>query len=92
MTDSYWAIASIADDIDMRKRMYACAVQQSKLGLYFDRSPELWVSENVYVWASSPGWGEAWESAVASNNEAPGRDPSVITDGMILSTVQDLTS
>jgi hypothetical protein len=54
------------------------------------------VDVNRYLWASSPGWGAAWDSALASHPDddayQPGRDPSVITDGMLLSTVQALTS
>jgi hypothetical protein len=38
--------------------------------------------------AASPGWDQAWSSALAAGNETPGRDPGVITDGMILSGVQ----
>jgi hypothetical protein len=53
-----------------------------------------WVEANAYVWASSPGWGAAWDSALAGHPDddtyEPGRDPGVITDGMILSTVQAL--
>jgi hypothetical protein len=49
---------------------------------------------NRYVWAASPGWGGAWDSALAGHPDdpayEPGRDPAVITDGMILATVQQL--
>ena len=38
--------------------------------------------------AAEPGWGEAWESAIAGGTTDIGNDPGVITDGMILSAVQ----
>jgi hypothetical protein len=41
---------------------------------------------------ASPGWDEAWSSALASGGDNPGRDPAVITDGMILSEVQALVA
>jgi hypothetical protein len=59
-------------------------------------SAQVWVHDYRYVWASSPGWGAAWDSALAAHPPAtepdyePGKDPAVITDGMILSTVQAL--
>lgn len=57
-----------------------------------DAEPERWVSSNRHYWAASPGWSEAWESALASENPDPGADASVITDGQILSAVQELLS
>jgi hypothetical protein len=40
--------------------------------------------------AATPGWAEAWESAVAGGIVSPGSDPGVITDGMILAAVQPM--
>jgi hypothetical protein len=95
MADAYLAISEIANDENMRERMRAAATQQSYLGsapLITD--PVRWVGDNMYVWAASPGWGAAWDSALAGHPDdpsyEPGRDPAVITDEMILSTVQSL--
>lgn len=98
MTDSYLSIAAIANDEFMQERMTACVTQQQHLGsinigLANVASPynaQAWVETNCYVWAASPDWGAAWDSALAGGNEAPGKDPAVITDGQILSTVQAL--
>ena len=98
MTDSYLSIAAIANDEFMRERMIACVTQQQELGSIIIDLPntavpynaQAWVETNSYVWASSPDWGAAWDSALAGGNEAPGKDPAVITDGQILSTVQFL--
>jgi hypothetical protein len=94
MADSYLSISQIAADNYMNERMRACAVQQNDLGSITVSDPLAWVSENAYLWAASPGWGEKWDSALVSHegNSAyqPGSDSSVITDGDILSTVQAL--
>jgi hypothetical protein len=100
MTDSYLAIDAIANDSYMQARLNACATQQWELGAidigdtWGDgvTAPLSWVANSRYVWASAPGWGEAWESALASHPDddtySPGKDEAVITDDMILSTVQ----
>ena len=98
MTDSYLSIAAIANDEFMRERMVACVTQQQHLGSIDIGLPntavpynaQAWVESNSYLWAASPDWGAAWDSALAGGNEAPGKDPAVITDGQILSTVQAL--
>jgi len=55
-------------------------------------SPEGWTSDNRRIWAASPGWDDAWESAIVSHPDDPeydpGADEAVITDGMILAQVQ----
>lgn len=98
MSDSYMAISEIAKDDNMTQRMYAAVTQQQSLGsihinLTSSTAPfnaQEWVDRYRYVWAASPGWGAAWESAEAGGNQDPGKDPAVITDQMILSTVQEL--
>lgn len=94
MTDSYLAIAEIADDEAMNERMNACVMQQVQLGTISPRDPLSWVSQQRYTWAASPGWGEAWTYAKSTHTGdqtyEPGRDEAVITDAMILATVQAL--
>lgn len=95
MADSYLSISEIANDNWMQERMVAAATQQSRLhASTILPTPYAWVQDNRYVWASSPDWGAAWDSALAAHPDdpdyEPGRDPAVITDGMILSTVQML--
>jgi hypothetical protein len=96
MADSYLSIADIATDANMVERLRAAATQQAYLDAVKITDPLTWVDLNRYVWAASPGWGAAWDSALAAHPPAtepdyePGRDPGVITDGMILSTVQAL--
>ena len=98
MADSYLSIAAIANDDFIRSRMTACVTQQQHLGSIAVNLPntaipynaQAWVEAYSYVWASSPDWGAAWDSALASGTEEPGKDEGVITDGMILATVQAL--
>lgn len=98
MSDSFLSISKIANDEVMVERMNAAVSQQQHLGnitvsaYNYGPAPAsiIWVQENRYIWASSPDWAAAWDSALAGGNESPGADPAVITDGMILSTVQAL--
>jgi hypothetical protein len=98
MADSYLAISSVANDEFMKERMRAAVTQQQYLGNTPNIASDvsLWVDQNRYVWASSPDWGAAWDSALAAHppesepDYEPGKDPGVITDGMILATVQKL--
>jgi len=98
MADSYLSIANIAGNNFMHQRMVACATQQAHLGSTPGiEDPGVWVSQNSYLWASSPGWGEKWDYALATHPPIegqplydPGQDAAVITDADILATVQAL--
>jgi hypothetical protein len=93
MSDSYVAISEIAADAWMGERLRAAASQQAHLGNP-PADPIQWVTDNRYVWASSPTWGEKWDYAKATHSDEhdyqPGRDSAVITDADILATVQAL--
>lgn len=101
MPDSYFSISEIANDNFMTERMNAAVTQQDHLGAInlgpYNTSPynlTAWVHDYRYLWASSPDWGAAWDSALAAHPDdpayEPGKDPAVITDGQILATVQTL--
>lgn len=86
--DTYLGIASAADSYSLQRRVTACAAQQGAPG-----DPYAWTVEHRYEWAASPGWGAAWDSALAAHPEDgydPGADPAVVSDGMILATVQQM--
>jgi len=78
----YWEVATMAQNGDLAARIQAAAAQE------IDGDPYQWQAANMLDLCASPGWDEAWSSASAAGNETPGRDPAVITDGMILSAVQ----
>lgn len=74
----------MAQNADLAARVQAAAAQE------LDVDPYSWQASNMLDLCASPGWDQAWSSAEAGGNQAPGRDPAVITDGMILSAVQAL--
>ncbi len=76
----------MAGDSDLTLRIQACAAQE------IDGDPYEWTRDHMLTLAASPGWSEAWASAVAGNVERPGKDPGVISDGMILSATQALAA
>ena len=80
----------MADDPYMRLRVASCAAQEGVTEVGID--PDEWTRQWRRVWAASPGWDLAWESAKAANPPVlePGADVGVITDGQILSQVQSL--
>jgi hypothetical protein len=79
---AYWDIAQMSADPDLTSRCAASAAQEGA------PDPRNWAADHMLVLAAQPGWSEAWASALAGGNESPGRDPAVITDGMILAAVQ----
>jgi hypothetical protein len=81
---SYLTISILAADPSIRLRCSACAAVEGV------PDPENWAFRNSLLLAAQPGWSQAWESAVAAGNPAPGGVAAVITDGMILSAVQAL--
>jgi hypothetical protein len=107
MTDTYLAIAAVANDQFMQERMIACVVQQAHLGnapvvsgdhinTPLTMAATTWVQRNNYLWACSPSWGDKWAYALAAHPDEPdyepGKDEAVITDGDILAAVQALTA
>ena len=82
---SFWDIAQMAQDIDLGARIVACVATE---GI---RPPTGWATQDkMLLVCAAPGWDAAWESAEASGNENPGRDPAVITDQQILASVQQV--
>ena len=81
---SYNSIALMADDNDLRLRIKACV---SKEG---DRDGQAWVTQNMWLLAATPGWDDAWDSALQVGIGRPGYMPNVISDNMILAAVQAL--
>lgn len=88
---AYIDIYEMSMDVDLRHRVAACAAEQREAGLELDvDNPDVWADLNRWEWAAAPGWADAYAYAKNLGNEAPGRDPTVITDGMILSQVQEM--
>lgn len=82
---SYWDVSLVAADADLQTRIAACAATEHR-----SDDPVQWSWDHRWDLAAQPGWSDAWASAVAAGNPAPGRDEAVITDGMVLSGVQSV--
>lgn len=76
-------IVATANDGDLQQRIAACAVGEGVTG-----DPVQWATDRRWVFASQPGWAEAYESAVISYIDRPGLRPGAISDSQILSAVQ----
>ena len=84
---SYLVQNDIANNKAMLDRVAAAAGEQGAV------QPDLWTYDHRRMWSAAPGWSAAWESAQVSHADDgydPGTDEAVITDGMILATVQGL--
>jgi len=85
---SYLTQSEIANNTSMFSRVAQAATEEGA-GAVADS----WTWDYRRVWASAPGWDDAWESSRVSHPEPeydPGADEGVITDGMILSQVQTM--
>lgn len=83
---AYWDVASLTQDGDFHQRVAACYSTEAP----GQGDPGSWASEHAWQIAASPGFGDAYASAVAGGVERPGKDPSVISDAQILAAVQPL--
>ena len=83
---SYSSHATLAGDADFLRRVAAAAAVEAPK----DHQPPQWADDHIWWMAGTPGFAEAYESAVLNEVERPGNDPSVISDGMILSGIQSL--
>lgn len=79
---AYSDIALLSADNDFINRTRAAVAVEGVA------DPVAWTSEHQWAMAASPGFGEAYGYAVLTGVVRPGNDPSVITDGQILSAVQ----
>ena len=85
---AYIDVATLTTDNDFRSRTTACYVTENPS----DNAPVSWTNDHIWQMASSPGFGDAYAYALLSGVQYPGRDPSVISDPMILSAVQAIRS
>lgn len=81
---SYNTQAALAVDGDLRNRVAACAATQGV------PAPVQWADAHLWALSAAPGWDAAYSYALTSNVERPGYAENVITDGMILASVQPL--
>ena len=79
----YWEQSELSRDADFLARLSACAAVEVD-----DVDATTWAYQHVWAIAAAPGFGDAYASAIAGDVPNPGRDPSVISDAMILGAVQ----
>lgn len=91
---TYYDVALLQQDQDFRNRVAAAySTEQVADGVVpvGNYDPWAWASNYSWAMASAPGFGDAYAYAIANGNEAPGKDPAVITDSQILAAVQAIT-
>ena len=92
---AYYDVALLQADTDFRNRV-AAAFAQEKIAAdvipYGADDPWTWAATYAWAIAAAPGFGDAYAYALAQEppNPAPGKDPTVITDGQILAAVQHI--
>lgn len=85
---AYFDIALLTQDPDFNQRVAACYAVETLADM--DAENPGWTNVHIWKLASTPGFGDAYASALASEVVNPGRDQAVISDSMILSSVQFL--
>lgn len=81
---AYFDIALLANDWDFLNRVTACVATEANA----PADPQGWATDHRWQIAAAPGFGDAYAYAILSGVNQPGKDASVITDGMILGAVQ----
>ena len=81
---TYIDLPTLAEDPDFRARCIGCAALEG------NEQPEQWQYANKYAMAASPGFLDAYSSALVAQVPRPGADTSVISDAQILSAYQAL--
>jgi hypothetical protein len=76
----------MSQNMDLMMRVAASAQQESQGADGFD--PEAWARERRWEWSTLSDWISAVQAAVDTGITEWGKNPAVITDGMILSYVQ----
>lgn len=88
---SFLTQSRLAADQTIVLRVAACAAKE---GI---SDPQFWAQQRMWELSAQPGWVAAYASAAASHKDEgsippPGENEAAITDSMILSAVQALTS
>jgi hypothetical protein len=87
---TYHSISLLKNDTAFLDRTAACYAQEtfSAIGTPAYIDPAQWATQHAWTMASAPGFGDAYQYALDTDNEKPGSDPGVITDSQILASVQ----
>lgn len=83
---AYSDVALLRADTQFLARIAASYATETALGTGSD--PDAWANSHGWDAAASPGFGDAYATALANGVPNPGNDPAVISDAQILSAVQ----
>lgn len=83
---SYKTQALLAKDEKLLDRVTACAATEDIF------EPAQWAYAHRWQLSAEPGWDAAYAYAINAAIPNPGNDEGVITDGMILSSVQAMVT
>lgn len=89
---SYLTISHIKTDTQFLLRCSASVASEVSAGSSDGDTAftEEWTNLRSWDLAATPGWAAKWESALAGGISNPGENSAVITDGDILSRIQQL--
>ena len=83
MAFTYSDLFTMRYDEALKRRVIACAALEGQF------QPGRWWETHGWEVVARTDWADAYTYAVLVGNATPGQDPAVITDGMILSAVQN---
>ena len=86
---TYNAIAAAAQDQHLRMRIAACVAQETPDGT---QHPTVIADQIQWRVVAAPGLADAYNYALLTSVENPGKDEAVITDAMLLAAVQPLVA
>ena len=78
----------VKEDVFLHRRVSIAAQQEADAATIDIGDPEAWAREHSWEYGSLPDWIGKAESAIVAGVLEWGNDPSVISDGDILSYVQ----
>lgn len=84
MAFTYHDLWTLRMDEAIKRRVIACAALEGQF------QPGQWWETHGWEVVAHTDWADAYTYASNSGHTNPGTDPAVITDGMILSAVQDV--
>lgn len=85
---SYYVGYLVQQDVDLQRRVAACAQKEATAADVAIGDPLDWAFERSWEYAMTGDWVAKVESALVAGIISWGQDPSVISDGDILSYVQ----
>ena len=87
---SYATTSDMKNDLELRARLVACAAIERESRSARQPGHEMWVEGHIWQIVAHADWDAAYGYAVNTGVDNPGRREDVITDAMILSSIQPI--